>query len=520
MTTTNLSDFETSLQLRPLTVDPYDERLALSKLCFPTLDPWTRANLRNQLATWAESHVGLFLDDRMVATCAHFIVVAAEVTNWADWEAMADEGDIGNHDPEGDTLYGIEIQVHPEFRGRKLARRLYDFRKDLCRRHKLRAMAIGGRIPGYAHVQDRMTAREYVEQVEARRRYDPVLTTQLANGFVVRELLPDYMPTDEDSAGYATHCEWVNLDHVPPRKRVRTQVTEPVRAALMQYQMRAISSWDDFERQVRFFVSTASDNRSDFVVFPELFTLQLLSLVKPGRPGAAARTLADFTPRYLETFVDLAKRYNTNGIGGSQFAVEDGVLYNVSYLFRRDGSIERQRKIHVTPFEAEWWGVSGGDEVQAFETDVGKVGILICYDVEFPELARVLAHDGVRLLFVPYNTENRYGHLRVRTCAAARAIENHMAVVTAGCVGNLPSVENADVHYAQSAFLEPSDVGFARDGVAAEAEPNLETVLPHDIDLAALRRYRRRGTVRPWADRRRDLYRVRWKPGTPAERDI
>jgi len=516
----DLTDFETDIVLRPLTMADFDDLIELSLACFPTLDPWTRANVENQLATWPDSQIGLFFDDRMVASCAHVIVHSADYSDWSDWREMSDDGNIRNHDPEGDTLYGIEIQVRPEFRGRRLSRRLYDARKDLCRRLNLSAMMIGGRIPGFAAVQHALTARQYVDEVVAKSRHDSVLTAQIANGFVLKQLIPDYLPTDEDSAGYATHLEWANLDYVPPRTRVHRRATLPVRAALVQYQMRPIKEFDEFERQVRFFVDTASDYKSDFVVFPELFTLQLLSLLGPTRPGTAARELAGFTERYLELFGDLAVRHNTNIIGGSQFALEDGVLYNIAYLFRRDGSIAQQKKIHVTPSEAKWWGVRGGDSVQAFETDRGKIGILICYDVEFPELGRVLADQGARLLFVPYNTNDRYGHMRVRTCAAARCIENHMFVVTAGCVGNLPFVENADVHYAQSAVLTPSDIEFARDGVAVEAEPNLETVIPHDIDLEALRRHQRRGTVQNWNDRRKDLYRVRWLPGQAGERDI
>ncbi len=517
----DLTDFETDVVLRPLTLDDFDDLIALSRTCFPSIPHWSRANVENQLAMWDQSQIGLFVDGALAASCAHVIIHSSDYSDYSDWREMSDEGNIRNHDPEGDTLYGIEIQVHPDFRGRKLARRLYDYRKELCRDLNLAYMMIGGRIPGYAAVKGELSPRQYVEEVTGAKRYDPVLTSQLANGFVLKQIVPDYLPTDEDSAGYATCLEWSNLDYTPPRSRVHRRATQPVRTALVQYQMRPISSFDEFERQCSFFVDTASDYKSDFVVFPELFTLQLLSLLGPTRPGTAARELAGFTERYLELFADLSVRYNINIVGGSQFSVEgDGNLYNIAYLFRRDGSIGQQKKIHVTPSESRWWGVVGGDSVQSFETDRGRVGILICYDVEFPELGRVLADEGARLLFVPYNTNDRYGHTRVRTCAAARCIENHMFVVTAGCVGNLPFVENADVHYAQSAVLTPSDVEFARDGVAIEAEPNLETVLPHDLDLEALRRHQRRGTVQNWNDRRRDLYRVRWRPGKADEREI
>lgn len=206
--------------------------------------------------------------------------------------------------------------------------------------------------------------------------------------------------------------------------------------------------------------------------------------------------------------------FHVNIIGGTQFEVVDDVLYNTSFFFRRDGTLGSQRKLHITPAEAKWWGVTGGTELEVLDSDQGPIGINVCYDVEFPELARMQAARGARLLFVPYNTNDRYGHMRVRLCAQARCIENHMYVVTAGCVGNLPFVENADVHYAQSAVLTPSDIPFARDGVGAEVSPDVETVLVHDVDLEVLRRHRSMGTTQNWNDRRTDLYKVRWSDGT------
>lgn len=159
-----------------------------------------------------------------------------------------------------------------------------------------------------------------------------------------------------------------------------------------------------------------------------------------------------------------------------------------------------------------WWGVSGGDKLNVIDTDSGRIAVLICYDAEFPELARVAVEQGAQILFVPSNTNDRRGHLRVRISCQARAIENQVYVVNAGCVGNLPFVENADTHYAQSGIFTPSDIAFARDGVAIDAEPNVETVLFQDVDLELLRRARRNGTARNWHDRRKDLYRVVWLP--------
>ncbi|MBN1489006.1 MAG: carbon-nitrogen hydrolase, partial [Phycisphaerae bacterium] len=121
------------------------------------------------------------------------------------------------------------------------------------------------------------------------------------------------------------------------------------------------------------------------------------------------------------------------------------------------------------------------------------------------------AEHGAQIIFVPFCTDERYGYLRVRYCAQARAIENQMYVAIAGTVGNLPFVENMDIQYAQSGIFTPSDIPFPRDAVAAECSPNIETVIFHDVDLELIRRHRRRGSVLNWRDRRTDLYEVRVK---------
>lgn len=501
-----------SVILRQLTVDDIPALISLNERCFPGMEPWTRAHLRSQMRHFPEGQVGIFIDGGLVASASSLIVDDAEYDHWHDWEEISDDGWIRNHDPDGDTLYGIEIQVDPGFRGRKLARRLYDARKALCRDLNLTRMIIGGRIPGYAEVAAEMPAQAYVDDVVARRRFDPVLTTQLANGFEVVQLVEDYLPTDEDSAGWATILEWINTDHVPARSRRDRRAVFPVRVALVQYPMRRVPDWDAFAQGVEYYVDTASDYRSDFLLLPELFTVQLLSLVPSGRPHEQARHLADFTDRYLELFRRLSVAYNINIIAGSQLVRhDDGRLTNDAFLFRRDGSVGRQPKLHITPAEHRWWGVEGGDDLQVFDTDRGKIAVIICYDVEFPELVRIAVDRGARMIFVPFNTNDRQGYLRVRHCAHARCIENHVYVVMAGCVGHLPQVENADLHYARSAVLTPCDIAFPSDGVAAETAPAIEELIVQDLDLEHLRRHRARGTVRNWNDRRTDLYGVRWK---------
>ncbi len=508
-TAPDASDGDATLVVRPITPADFEAIITMQLRCFPGMEPWSDEHLRAHVDAFPRGQICVELDGEVVASCSSLIVDFDDISN-DDFDSIVGDGSLGRHDPDGDTLYGVEMQVDPAHRGLRLSRRLYDARKELCRELNLERIVVGGRLPGYGKHQADMTPREYIDAVVNKRFYDPVLTSQLANGFLLRKLIPAYLTDDKASAGHATQLEWVNLDF-QPRRRGRRQVVEQVRVASVQYLMRHVDSFEEFARQCEFFADTAGDYKADFVVFPELFTLQLLTLVEGRRPGRAARELAEFAPRYFDLFKDLAIRHNVNIVAGSLFVVEDDRLFNSAFLFRRDGSFDSQKKIHVTPSEARWWGVEGGDDVEVFDTDCGKVAICICYDVEFPELVRAAVAKGARILLVPYCTNDRYGHMRVQISCRARCIENHVYAVTAGCVGNLPFVENADVHYAQSGVYTPLDVGFAWDGIAAETSPNIETVLVHEFDVEALRRHRLQGTTRNWKDRRTDLYRVQWK---------
>ena len=505
-----LKDFEKKIRLRRLTLEDYDNLVQMQQRCFPGMIPWGRDQIASQLERFPEGQLCIEYKGQVVASSNSLVVDYDRYEDWHDWKRVSDAGYIRNHTHEGDTLYGIEIMVDPGFRGMHLARRLYNARKDLCRELNLARIVIGGRIPGFGSQPPEMTAREYVEKVIERGLYDPVLTTQVANGFVLKELIPDYFPSDAASRGYATHLEWTNLDYVRDPQREWHRVSR-VRLCAVQYQMRPIASWEDFCTQCAYFMDAAADNKVDFVLFPELVTTQLLGLESVRRPADAVRSLAGRTGDYLDFFTRSAVKYNVNVIGGSQFTRDGDRLFNVAYLFRRDGTIEQQAKLHVTPQEQRWWGLEGGDHLEVFDTDRGKVAVLVGYDIQFPELARVAAGRGAQILFVPFSTDDRTDYLRVRYPALTRAVENDVFVVAAGCTGNLPFVDNADVHYAQSGIYTPLDFSFARDGIAAECMPNIETLVMADVDLELLRRHRYAGTVQPWSDRRDDLFRVVWE---------
>jgi predicted amidohydrolase len=218
--------------------------------------------------------------------------------------------------------------------------------------------------------------------------------------------------------------------------------------------------------------------------------------------------LAEYTEELKARFLNLAISYNINIITGSMPVVVKDKLYNIGYLCRRNGTYEIYEKIHITPDEIKSWGMVGGDKIRVIETDCGPVGILICYDVEFPELSRILADQGMLILFVPFLTDTQNGYSRVRFCAQARAIENECYVAIAGAVGNLPKVHNMDIQFAQSVVFTPCDFSFPTNGIKAEATPNTEMILVADVDLDLLAELHSYGSVKNLKDRRSDLYKI------------
>lgn len=495
--------------LRHLTKQDFERVKEIQLKCFPDMKPWSQEQWKAMIEKFPDGQMGIEINNKLVASSCSLKIFFDEYSSDQSWNTITGNGLLTTHNTDGDTLYGIEIMVDPDYQNYKLSRRIYNARKQYVKDSNLKRIIIGGRMPNYRLHAQQLKPIEYVEQVIDKKISDPVINTQLSNGFTLKRLIKDYLPNDHESCGYATFMEWVNLDYKPADSENK-KLKQYVRVCAVQYQMRLLNSYEEFEKHCEYFIDVASDYRCDFVLFPELFTMQLMSLLPQSRPGVAARMLTQFTERYVSFFGTMAVRYNTNIIAGSHLTVEDNELYNISYLFRRDGTYEKQYKLHITPHERKWWGVKPGNKLEVFDTDCGKISILICYDVEFPELARLAALKGARLLFVPYNTDERRAYLRVRYCSQARAIENQLYLVMTGCVGNLPQVDNMDIHYSQAAVLTPSDVEFQREGIAALAEAGDETLIFQDLDMQLLKRNIEYGSVQLLKDRRTDLYSIHY----------
>ena len=471
---------------------------------------WTYDQIKKLTEIFPEGQVVTVVDGKIVG-CALSIIVDYNLVKGDHTYAQVTGNETFNtHNPHGNILYGIEVFIHPDYRGLRLARRMYEYRKDLCETLNLKAIMFGGRIPNYYKYADRLRPREYINKVRQREIYDPVLTFQLSNDFHVRKVMTNYLPNDEESKHYATLLQWDNIYYQPKPEVIERKTM--IRIGLVQWQMRPYKSIDDVFEQVEFFVDAVSDYKSDFILFPEYFNAPLMAKYNNLGEAQSIRKLAKYTDEIRERFVKLAISYNINIITGSMpYLSEDNRLLNVGFLCRRDGTYETYGKVHITPDEAKSWGLSGGKMVKTFDTDCAKIGVLICYDVEFPELSRLLAEEGMQILFVPFLTDTQNAYSRVKVCAQARAIENECFVAIAGSVGNLPRVHNMDIQYAQSAVFTPCDFAFPTDGRRAEATPNTEMILVSDVDLDLLSELHTYGSVRNLRDRRLDLYELRRK---------
>ncbi|MCF8105920.1 MAG: GNAT family N-acetyltransferase [Desulfohalobiaceae bacterium] len=498
------------LELRNLRSSDYEDILEIMERVYRVMgEHWTKEEFASHLARFPQGQICIEDRGKVVAAALSLIIDFSKYGENHTYHQIIGEGHLKNHDPDGDYLYGIEVFVNPDYQGMRLGRRIYDARKEICENLNLKGILLGGRMPGYRKVAGEMAPQQYIQMVKSKEIHDPVLSFQLANDFHIKKLIRDYMPEDKESLGYAVLLEWNNIyfeDRVPLMGAKKTYV----RLGVVQWQMRLFESFEDFRQQVEFFVDTVARYNADIILFPELFNAPLIAEFDQKYAPEAMRSLAEYTEPLRRELVDMALSYNINIVSGSIPEYTENKLYNISFLCRRDGTWEKQYKLHITPEEYQSWGLRGGSDLKVFETDVGKIGILICYDIEFPELPRILAEQGMNILLVPYWTDTKNAYLRVRRCAQARAVENECYVAISGSVGNIPRVENMDIQYSQSAVFTPSDFAFPHDGIAAEATPNTEMTLIADLDLDLLKDLREQGSVCNLSNRRLDLYNLLW----------
>ncbi|MDP2159232.1 MAG: bifunctional GNAT family N-acetyltransferase/carbon-nitrogen hydrolase family protein [Flavobacterium sp.] len=469
---------------------------------------WKEHHIEKLLSIFPEGQLVVLVDGKVVGSALSLIIDYRKVIANHTYAQITGNYSFDTHNPSGEVLYGIDVFIHPKYRGLRLGRRLYDARKELCEQLNLKSIIFAGRIPNYIDYKEEFSPKQYIDKVKQKELYDPVLSFQISNDFHVKKIMKNYLVGDKSSNEYAVLMEWNNIyyDESPNLINLKKSV---IRLGLIQWQMRPLNNLEQLFEQAEFFIDVVSGYGSDFALFPELFTAPLMADYNHLSEADAIRELAKHSEPIRKKFQEYAISYNINIITGSMPYMENGILYNVGFLCKRDGTNEMYTKIHITPNESLHWGMQGGSQIKTFDTDCGKIGIMICYDVEFPELSRLMADEGMNILFVPFLTDTQNGYTRVKHCAQSRAIENECYVAIAGCVGNLPKVNNMDIQYAQSAVFTPSDFAFPSNGVKAEATPNTEMTLIVDVDLDLLKQLHEFGTVRILKDRRHDLYSIK-----------
>ena len=496
-----------NIEIQYLQISDYEELKQVMIESYTSLKDayWNKEQIQTLIKKFPEGQVVVKVNGKIAGCALSIIVDYNKFDDHHTYKEITGNYTFNTHNSNGDVLYGIDVFIKPEYRGLRLGRRLYDYRKELAENLNLRGIAFGGRIPNYHKYADKLSPKEYIEKVKRKEIYDPVLNFQISNDFHPSKILKGYLEGDEASGEYAVLLEWDNIYYQKPSKKIASEKSI-VRLGLIQWQMRLYQNFDELMQQVEFFVDAVSAYRSDFALFPEYFNAPLMAKYNNLSEAEAIRKLAEFTEPIVKKFSELAISYNINIITGSMPEIKDNLLYNVGYLCRRDGSMERYEKLHVTPDEVKVWGLQGGTQLKSFDTDCGKIGVLICYDSEFPELCRLLAEEGMNILFIRFLTDTQNAYSRVRCCAQARAIENECYVAIAGSVGNLPKVNNMDIQYAQSMVFTPCDFAFPANGIKAEATPNTEMILIADCDLDLLRELHQFGSVRNLNDRRKDIF--------------
>jgi predicted amidohydrolase len=276
-------------------------------------------------------------------------------------------------------------------------------------------------------------------------------------------------------------------------------MTVPFRIASSQYPIEFLGDWPRYEAKIERWVDEAVRAGAKLLLFPEYFSMELASLfpaeVHASLP-AQLEALQELLPRFVALFAGQARKHGVVICAGSfPVRIAGSVYRNRSYLFHADGRSEYQEKIQMTRFESEQWLIRAAEEVRVFDTTLGRIGIAICYDSEFPLIARRQVELGADLILVPSCTDTLAGYWRVRIGSQARALENQCYVVHASTVGDAPWSPAVDVNVGAAGVYTPVDRGFPDDGVLAVGTLNAAQWVYADVDPAGIAEVRRSGQV-------------------------
>ncbi|NNE77824.1 MAG: GNAT family N-acetyltransferase, partial [Pricia sp.] len=371
-----------NVELKFLDLKDYQELKTAMKEIYKNIPNayWAEGQIKSLIKLFPEGQVVIKVNGQLAGCSLSIIVDYDEFEDNHTFQEITGQETFSTHTEDGDILYGIDIFIKPEYRGLRLGRRLYDYRKEHCEKLNLKGIAFGGRIPNYHEYADSLTQKQYIEKVKRKEIHDPVLSFQINNDFHPAKILKGYLEGDKASNEFAVLMEWDNIYYQKPTKKAFTK-KKVIRLGLIQWQMRSYKNLDELLHQAEFFIDSVSGYRSDFALFPEFFNAPLMAENNHLSEPEAIRELAKHTAAIVQKFSEFSISYNINIITGSMPEMKGDRLFNVGHICKRDGSVERYEKLHVTPDEAKIWGMQGGKGLQTFDTDCGKIGVLICYDV-------------------------------------------------------------------------------------------------------------------------------------------
>ncbi len=279
-----------------------------------------------------------------------------------------------------------------------------------------------------------------------------------------------------------------------------------VKIAAAQYDISFLETWENYQKKSEFWVRDAAEQGAKILLFPEYNTMELASLFSKAVYSSLNEQLGALQTvhkTFLNLFQSLSQQYQCLIQAGSfPVQISEGVYHNRAYLFMPNGEIDFQDKMMMTRFENEQWLINAGEELKTFDTEFGRIAINICYDSEFPLLARQQVEMGANLILVPSCTDTVAGFHRVKIGCQARALENQCYVVQAALVGDAPWSPAVDVNIGAAGIYTPVDYGFPDNGILASGEFNKSQWVFADIDLELCEKVRAEGQVfnyRDWA---------------------
>ncbi len=277
-----------------------------------------------------------------------------------------------------------------------------------------------------------------------------------------------------------------------------------VKIATAQYDISFLENWRTYERKIERWVGDAAEQNAKILVFPEYGSMELASLFGKDIYSSLNKQLLSMQALqedYRGLYQTLAQTYQCYIQAGTfPISIDTGVYRNRAYLFRPDSQIDYQDKIMMTRFENEQWLIQGGTELKSFTTEYGNIAINVCYDSEFPMLARKQVEMGANLILVPSCTDTLAGYHRVRIGCQSRALENQCYVVQSPTVGKAPWSEAVDENIGAAAIYTPVDRGFPDNGILAIGELNKVQWVFAEISLNACTTVREQGQVFNYRD--------------------